>query len=152
MIARVLGGLACLLVAVGCAPTESMRWHSLMRAAEQAHREGSATEAEETWRKAIAEVGPDDWRAAPTLERLGRFYEAQGERRKPSRRTGRLWRSARSSDRADRPWLTASPISPRGEARPGVLDEDLKRVPNAQTIDVKRYAQLLIEYDRAVSF
>src|SRR5512132_2994014 len=75
---RVLGGLACLLVAVGCAPTESMRWHSLMRAAEQAPREGRATEAEETWRKAIAEVGPDDWRAAPTLERLGRFYEAHG--------------------------------------------------------------------------
>jgi len=32
------------------------------------------------------------------------------------------------------------------------LDEDLKRVPVAQKIDVKRYAQLLMEYDRAVSY
>jgi hypothetical protein len=35
---------------------------------------------------------------------------------------------------------------------PGVLDEDLKRVSRAQKIDVKRYAQLLVEYDRSVSF
>jgi hypothetical protein len=32
------------------------------------------------------------------------------------------------------------------------LDEDLKRVATAQKIDVKRYAQLLMEYDRSVSF
>jgi hypothetical protein len=32
------------------------------------------------------------------------------------------------------------------------LDEDLKRVPVVQKIDVKRYAQLLMEYDRSVSF
>jgi len=32
------------------------------------------------------------------------------------------------------------------------LDEDLKRVPIVEKIDVKRYAQLLLEYDRAVSY
>jgi hypothetical protein len=32
------------------------------------------------------------------------------------------------------------------------LDEDLKRVPGAQKIDVKRYAQLIIEYDRTVVY
>jgi hypothetical protein len=32
------------------------------------------------------------------------------------------------------------------------LDEDLKRVPIVEKIDVKRYAQLLMEYDRAVSY
>jgi hypothetical protein len=32
------------------------------------------------------------------------------------------------------------------------LDEDLERVPVVQKIDVKRYAQLLMEYDRSVSF
>jgi hypothetical protein len=32
------------------------------------------------------------------------------------------------------------------------LDEDLKRVPMAEKIDVKRYALLLMEYDRSVSF
>jgi hypothetical protein len=32
------------------------------------------------------------------------------------------------------------------------LDEDLKRVPIVEKIDVKRYAQLLVEYDRAVSY
>jgi hypothetical protein len=32
------------------------------------------------------------------------------------------------------------------------LDEDLKRIPIVEKIDVKRYAQLLVEYDRAVSY
>jgi len=32
------------------------------------------------------------------------------------------------------------------------LDEDLKRVPIVEKIDVKRYAQLLVEYDRSVSY
>jgi len=32
------------------------------------------------------------------------------------------------------------------------LDEDLKRVPVAQKIDVKRYAQLIMEYDRTVVY
>jgi hypothetical protein len=32
------------------------------------------------------------------------------------------------------------------------LDEDLKRVPTVEKIDVKRYAQLLVEYDRSVTF
>jgi hypothetical protein len=32
------------------------------------------------------------------------------------------------------------------------LDEDLERVPAVEPIDVKRYARLLVEYDRAVSF
>jgi hypothetical protein len=32
------------------------------------------------------------------------------------------------------------------------LDEDLERVPVVKKIDVKRYAQLLVEYDRSVSF
>jgi hypothetical protein len=32
------------------------------------------------------------------------------------------------------------------------LDEDLKRVPVAEKIDIKRYAQLLVEYDRSVSY
>jgi hypothetical protein len=32
------------------------------------------------------------------------------------------------------------------------LDEDLKRVPNVEKIDVKRYAQLLVEYERSVSY
>ena len=32
------------------------------------------------------------------------------------------------------------------------MDEDLKRVPIVEKIDVKRYAQLLMEYDRAVSY
>jgi hypothetical protein len=32
------------------------------------------------------------------------------------------------------------------------LDEDLKRVPMAEKIDIKRYAQLLVEYDRSVSY
>jgi len=32
------------------------------------------------------------------------------------------------------------------------LDEDLKRIPTVETIDVKRYAQLLVEYDRSESF
>jgi hypothetical protein len=32
------------------------------------------------------------------------------------------------------------------------LDEDLKLVPVIEKIDVKRYAQLLMEYDRSASF
>jgi hypothetical protein len=32
------------------------------------------------------------------------------------------------------------------------LDKDLKRVPVAEKIDIKRYAQLLIEYDRSASY
>jgi hypothetical protein len=32
------------------------------------------------------------------------------------------------------------------------LDEDLKQTPNVETIDVKRYALLIMEYDRSVSF
>jgi len=32
------------------------------------------------------------------------------------------------------------------------LDEDLKRVPVGEKIDIKRYAQLLVEYDRAVTY
>jgi hypothetical protein len=32
------------------------------------------------------------------------------------------------------------------------LDGDLERVPAVEKIDVKRYAQLLIEYDRNASF
>lgn len=32
------------------------------------------------------------------------------------------------------------------------LDEDLKRVPMVEKIDVKRYAGLLMEYDRSVSY
>jgi len=32
------------------------------------------------------------------------------------------------------------------------LDEDLKRVPNVQKIDVKRYAELLMDYERSVSY
>jgi hypothetical protein len=35
---------------------------------------------------------------------------------------------------------------------PGVLDEDLERIPTVEKIDVKRYPQLLVEYDRAVSY
>jgi hypothetical protein len=31
------------------------------------------------------------------------------------------------------------------------LDEDLKRI-SVQVIDVKRYAQLMMEYDRVVSY
>jgi hypothetical protein len=32
------------------------------------------------------------------------------------------------------------------------LDEDLKRVSVVEKIDVKRYAQLLVEYERSVSY
>jgi hypothetical protein len=32
------------------------------------------------------------------------------------------------------------------------LDEDLKRVAVVQKIDVKRYAQLLVEYDRSATY
>jgi hypothetical protein len=32
------------------------------------------------------------------------------------------------------------------------LDEDLERVPTVEKIDVRRYAQLLVEYDRSVTF
>jgi hypothetical protein len=32
------------------------------------------------------------------------------------------------------------------------LDEDLERIPTVETIDIKRYAQLLMEYDRSVAF
>jgi hypothetical protein len=32
------------------------------------------------------------------------------------------------------------------------LDEDLKRVPVVEKIDVKRYAGLLLEYDRSATF
>jgi len=32
------------------------------------------------------------------------------------------------------------------------LDEDLERAPGVTKIDVKRYAQLLMEYDRSVSY
>jgi hypothetical protein len=32
------------------------------------------------------------------------------------------------------------------------LDEDLERIPVVQTIDVRRYAQLLVEYERSVSY
>jgi len=32
------------------------------------------------------------------------------------------------------------------------LDEDLARIPVVETIDVKRYARLLVEYDRSVSY
>jgi hypothetical protein len=32
------------------------------------------------------------------------------------------------------------------------LDEDLKRMPVVEKIDVKRYAQLLVEYERSVSY
>lgn len=46
-------------------------------------------------------------------------------------------------------WLRQ--LHPGGHAG-GVLDENLKRVPVVEKIDVKRYAQLLMEYDRAVSY
>jgi hypothetical protein len=48
-----------------------------MVAGEQADREQRPTEAEEIRRKALAgfeQSGPDDWRAAWTLERLAHFY------------------------------------------------------------------------------
>jgi hypothetical protein len=32
------------------------------------------------------------------------------------------------------------------------LDEDLKRVSVVEKIDVKRYAQLLVEYERSISY
>jgi len=32
------------------------------------------------------------------------------------------------------------------------LDGDLERIPVVQVIDVKRYAQLMMEYDRVVSY
>jgi len=32
------------------------------------------------------------------------------------------------------------------------LDEDLKRVPIVEKIDVKRYAQLLVEYERSIAY
>jgi len=32
------------------------------------------------------------------------------------------------------------------------LDEDLKRVSVVEKIDVKRYAQLLMEYERSISY
>jgi len=32
------------------------------------------------------------------------------------------------------------------------LDEDLRRVSVVEKIDVKRYAQLLVEYERSVSY
>jgi len=32
------------------------------------------------------------------------------------------------------------------------LDEDLKRISVVERIDVKRYAQLLVEYERSVSY
>jgi len=32
------------------------------------------------------------------------------------------------------------------------LDEDLKRVSVVERIDIKRYAQLLMEYDRSVTY
>jgi len=32
------------------------------------------------------------------------------------------------------------------------LDEDLKRVPGVEKIDIKRYAQLLVEYDRSATY
>jgi hypothetical protein len=32
------------------------------------------------------------------------------------------------------------------------LDEDLKRVPTVEKIDVKRYAELVMAYDRSVSY
>jgi hypothetical protein len=32
------------------------------------------------------------------------------------------------------------------------LDEDLRQIPVVEQIDVPRYAQLLVEYDRAVSY
>jgi len=32
------------------------------------------------------------------------------------------------------------------------LDEDLERVSVVEKIDVKRYAQLLVEYERSVSY
>jgi hypothetical protein len=32
------------------------------------------------------------------------------------------------------------------------LDQDLERYANVQVIDVKRYAQLLVEYERSVSY
>jgi len=32
------------------------------------------------------------------------------------------------------------------------LDEDLKRVSVVEKIDIKRYAQLLMEYDRSVTY
>jgi hypothetical protein len=32
------------------------------------------------------------------------------------------------------------------------LDGDLERIPVVQKIDVKRYAQLLVEYERSVSY
>jgi hypothetical protein len=32
------------------------------------------------------------------------------------------------------------------------LDEDLKRVSVVEKIDVKKYAQLLVEYERSISY
>jgi len=32
------------------------------------------------------------------------------------------------------------------------LDEDLKRISVVEKIDVKRYAQLLVEYERSISY
>jgi len=32
------------------------------------------------------------------------------------------------------------------------LDEDLRRISVVEKIDVKRYAQLLVEYERSVSY
>lgn len=35
---------------------------------------------------------------------------------------------------------------------PGVLDGDLERYANVEKIDVKRYAQVLTEYERSVMY
>jgi hypothetical protein len=32
------------------------------------------------------------------------------------------------------------------------LEEDLERVPVVEKIDIKRYAELLVQYDRTVSY
>lgn len=32
------------------------------------------------------------------------------------------------------------------------MDEDLKRYPNVERIDVKRYAALLMEYERSATY
>ena len=131
----ILGSLACLLLIVGCGPTQDMRWHRLMLAGEQANQERRPPEAEEAWRNALAEVeqsGAADWRAARTLQRLARFYKAQH-------------RDAEAEDAFRRAVAIREKISPRGELTARSLT-DLGHLYHAQG----RYGEAALLYERAL--
>ena len=99
-------GLAGVLLLAGCASSPDPKWWASIRAGEQAVSEKRPAEAEAHWAEALAQaerVGPQNWRVASTLHRMGKFYESQG-------------RKAEAEQAYERTLAIQEKIAPRGPA------------------------------------